>query len=232
MALVGGKTVGYREFNADFPWMVAVVQTTDGSLCGGVLISPTWVLTAAHCTNNKRIVKLGNVRNSDARRVEVLQAIRHPAFDSATYENDVGLLQLSEAVDISPVPLIDGADEYDWLKSDSGGLILGWGRLPSGRIPAELMKAVVSVKSVTIVANYLGISGKTGPCHRDSGGPLLAPVSGENSAGVVTTVDWQLAGIMSVTGGNLCAQGGGVAFYARVIAMNDFIREYVADLPE
>jgi len=222
IALVGGTEVSSREFSGEFPWMVSVVDRVDGSLCGGVLVSPEWVLTAAHCTNNKRVVMLGNVRNTDARRVEILRAVRHPKFDSSTYEYDVGLLRLSEPVDISPVDLLQETDEPDWLRQRSTAYILGWGRLPNGRLPGSLMSAPVSISSMIIEATYFGVSGSTGPCHRDSGGPLLVSMQ----------EGWLLAGIISVTGGNLCAQGGGVSFYARLTAMQEFILDTVHDLPE
>ena len=44
------------EFAADYPWMVVIVHQTNGGICGGVVISPTWVLTAAHCTALQKFV--------------------------------------------------------------------------------------------------------------------------------------------------------------------------------
>src|SRR3712207_1000322 len=47
-AVVGGSTVAAGEY----PWQVALLMATPGgtSLCGGTLIAPDRVLTAAHCT--------------------------------------------------------------------------------------------------------------------------------------------------------------------------------------
>lgn len=46
--IVGGTEVRVHEF----PWQAAIVGYYDITpFCGGVLISPTWLLTAAHCSH-------------------------------------------------------------------------------------------------------------------------------------------------------------------------------------
>src|SRR5262245_1990590 len=50
--IVGGVAAGPKEF----PWQVALVlngyEPRDGQFCGGSVIAPQWVVTAAHCVDN------------------------------------------------------------------------------------------------------------------------------------------------------------------------------------
>ncbi|KAI8891584.1 trypsin-like cysteine/serine peptidase domain-containing protein, partial [Globomyces pollinis-pini] len=47
--IVGGTPVGSAE---KYPWLVSI-QKNGSQFCGGILISPTKVLTAAHCTQGQ-----------------------------------------------------------------------------------------------------------------------------------------------------------------------------------
>ena len=48
-----GKIVGGQDAHKnDYPWQVALGDRYYGQDCGGSLIDPEWVLTAAHCFNH------------------------------------------------------------------------------------------------------------------------------------------------------------------------------------
>ena len=90
-----------------WPWMAALVSANlddyNGQFCGGALIAPQWVLTAVHCVENETPssidVTLGKHKLTDSggERINVVEIIRHPNFNSSTLDSDVALLRLETA---------------------------------------------------------------------------------------------------------------------------------------
>ncbi|XP_058047667.1 ovochymase-1 [Ahaetulla prasina] len=85
-----------------WPWHVSLHFLGDYR-CGGAIINSTWVLTAAHCvkiTNNPSYwtVVAGNhdrILKEAAEQVRRVESITvHPAFDVASYDSDIALVQL------------------------------------------------------------------------------------------------------------------------------------------
>uniref|UniRef100_A0ABI7ZIR1 t-plasminogen activator n=1 Tax=Felis catus TaxID=9685 RepID=A0ABI7ZIR1_FELCA len=90
------------------PWQAAIFVKNRRSpgerfLCGGILISSCWVLTAAHCLQERYPphhlkVVLGRtyrvVPGEEEQKFEVEKYIIHKEFDDDTYDNDIALLKL------------------------------------------------------------------------------------------------------------------------------------------
>lgn len=92
--IVGGESAG----SATWSWVVSIVAN-DGNLCGGSIISDSWILTAAHCVTgylpSQISVHPGSILlGSGTQRVTVSQMIIHPSYVAANYENDIALLRI------------------------------------------------------------------------------------------------------------------------------------------
>jgi V8-like Glu-specific endopeptidase len=190
--------------------------------CTAILISPTRILTAAHCF--EEYIARATVTVGDQSR-EVIGVEFHPdiRMNGMLTENDVALATLDGAVPPPPrSPRIGPAPEVG-----STLYIFGYGRTTPGEertiTESDLLAGTMTssvVSSMFIEANYIGIDSNT--CRGDSGGPayVFDPESG----------DLVLAGIL--TSGTLpSCDVGDTSVFSNLTAPS--IREFLArEAPE
>jgi secreted trypsin-like serine protease len=215
-----------------------------GWSCGGTLVAPTKILSAAHCTTDDFddevpasavTVYLGENDRSDfgASHAHAVSDVDvHGSYDSFTLENDVAMLTLSGPASQQPLRMI-GADETAKWAPGVNATIVGWGTTEfGGRASDALLEAEVPIVSdadcddayatafdpATMVCAYDGVHDT---CQGDSGGPLMVPDGGS----------LVLAGITSW--GEGCAWDGFPGVYTRIgaPALNDWIHDRLPATP-
>jgi secreted trypsin-like serine protease len=191
------KIVGGRPAPKDaYPWMTALIlrgQTpVKGQFCGGALIHPQWVLSAAHCVEDMSASALDvmvggyDLRSStDGTRVSVSQIVIHPRFSTVkgALVNDVALLKLSQP--LTGVPVLSLVDAVSQVAPGTPVKGMGWGTTSeAGRQSPILLEVDMNLVSLTEASEvYPGLSevhlaagvpgGGRDTCQGDSGGPLV-----------------------------------------------------------
>ncbi|WP_416875316.1 S1 family peptidase [Kitasatospora sp. SC0581] len=237
--VVGGSAVS----TADHPWIVALSSRQQfgsgrsGQFCGGALVTPTKVVTAAHCFYDeargrvdrpglKVIVGRDDMRGTSGREVAVRSVWIHPDYSFAANMNDVAVLTLAESQGALPVVELVGQGETEPYAAGTTTQVYGWGDTTGRGDYSPVLRGV----SVPVVPDQVCAQAYPGgqdgrfdargmvcageerggkdACQGDSGGPMI--------------VDGRLVGLVSW--GTGCAEAAHPGVYTRVSSVADAVR--------
>lgn len=221
-SIVGGETASIT----DYPYAVYLVDNAGSQFCGGVLVGPSAVATAAHCAEGAHPSDLRVVMGRQDKRtrdgvVARVSAIWIPReFKDPAKGSDFAVLRLDRSVRYRPVDLPAQGDD-SFYAAGTAATVLGWGRTAEGGNRSEVLrKATVPVISDSDCSADYGIYDPAGmvcagyprggidACQGDSGGPLVV---GDTLIGLVS---W----------GEGCAQPAKPGVYTRIAVYSDAIR--------
>jgi len=213
---------GHQATEGAYPWMVRLSMTsTDNKtyLCGGTMISPDVVLTAAHCSGNiaKFTANIGKVDWKTAADAGQQRTGTKLKAGPGPKKGDWSVLKLDAPFTPASYPKLaqdTSADTTPMFRA------MGWGTTSSGGTTSQNLLEVDlplvpdakcgAAAAAEICAGDMD-KGGIDTCQGDSGGPLVAKV-GET---------WVQVGITSWGIG--CAAKGQAGHYAEV-------SKYIADI--
>ena len=242
-----------------FPWMVALLNAAEPDpfqalFCGGSLIAPEWVVTAAHCLFDEQGEQVMSAQNLDlllgtnrlqigaGQRIQAAQIVIHPNYDprrGTEGGNDIALVRLSRPVALPTLPLVQ-PNQTNLTAPGTFATILGWGATfpraldqePSG-FTRDLQQATVPIVSNAVCNAPQSYNGTILDTMLCAGFPQGGVDTCQGDSGgpliVSSGTGFALAGITSFGIG--CAQPNFYGVYTRVSSFAGFVQSVIGSAP-
>jgi len=235
--IIGGSEVSPV---GKYPFMAAFVHhgadSYNGQFCAGALLTPEWVVTAAHCVAGEIdddpglldvVVGRHDLTSAAGQRITAIDIAIHPSYNPLTDDNDIALVRLGSAASGNPVAL-PGGTGFD--TAGTALTVIGWGSTCNDScFPTKLREVAVDVvgdaecssaydgayHSTSMICAGDFAAGGVDSCRGDSGGPLFATTGGS----------YILVGIVSWGAG--CGDPGAPGVYARVSMLQTWVESIV-----
>ncbi|XP_056617129.1 hyaluronan-binding protein 2-like isoform X1 [Triplophysa dalaica] len=237
---------GLKSIPGAHPWQVSVQAKTKGGIffnhvCGGTLVKPCWVLTAAHCIEKKNDYRvmvggLNLVQNDPQPQLLLAEKVFvHEQYrETSVVYNDIALLkvkasngecatenQLVKTACLPTEPFADGSEcsisgwgATETLEHGSGHLLDAQVLLISQEACSTNKDYAAVLDSGMFCAGHL--KGGVDSCQGDSGGPLTCERNQTHF--VYGIVSW----------GDSCGEMGKPGVYTRVTKYVDWINTKIA----
>ncbi|KDR20688.1 trypsin-1-like [Zootermopsis nevadensis] len=238
---VGRIVGGHDARKGEFPYQISLQQVVliilRQHICGGSIISPSWVVTAGHCIPEYGTLEVVagehnlNSNEGTEQTVRVSQAIVHPRFEGDVAPYDIALVKLQ-----SPLVFDEHVQPISLPVPDSipsgNSILSGWGSISTTNnpsMPANLQTADLPIIDYDTCLETYGsdspldpsnvctgpLSGGFSACSGDSGGPLVKEQP-DGSRELIGIVSW---GVIP------CGQSNAPSVYTRVSAYIDWIND-------
>jgi len=252
--IVGGVPAlrGAYPYQVSLEWVSWLYGTQH--VCGGTVISPNWVVTAAHCIFDGRdpshyrvVVGRHNLKKREAsvRYHHIKKVIVHPNWrgeDSDDMSNDITLLELKNPIKFTKFvqpACLPKAENYDTIYAPGKeAIISGWGEMDPkaveqeepGRSPKVMRAALVPIMDSDVCKKsneiYEEMVTETMMCAGYRQG-LIDGCQGDSGGPLVEIVDGQVTLIGVVSWGVGCAQKDYPGIYTNVAHMLPWIQTHV-----
>lgn len=191
--IIGGQEV--KPHSRPYMAYIKIGNDKNNSFCGGFLIRPDAVLSAAHCVHGKGPVRITvilgahniRVREQSQQEFRVEHRVIHPNYSRDGYKNDIVLLKLKPKARINKnVEIISFARSNEGVREGAKCSVSGWGwTSQEGNKTDVMMEVELKVQKEKICQSWFrqyqrqsmicvgDDSNKKATYRGDSGGPLI-----------------------------------------------------------
>ncbi|CAM5534945.1 Serine protease OS=Streptomyces viridochromogenes OX=1938 GN=ACM01_21495 PE=3 SV=1 [Streptomyces viridochromogenes] len=240
--VIGGTTTSITTA----PWMAQLWYYDDrgtatesddlGFFCGGAVVAPTKILTAAHCvkgydwynygaivTGTNQLPTSDGSGGSDLHGGTVSLPYRqwyHPSYSATKIDNDIAVITLGSKVKATPIRMTTSGDTSSYA-SGTSAKVYGWGRTSSTSqdISQSLKSATLPIQSDTTCAGFYGsdfVKGHMVCAGKPATGSDTGTVSACNGdSGGPLVVNGRIVGVVS-WGVEDCVAKGAYSVFSKV----------------